>query len=269
MRQAINMNKRRFNVLISRPYAQLESALNVLPANRFDVCACPTINIHSVEKDRAIEAVFSEIFAFDYAIFTSQYAVTETFELLRTLGIKSRDLNSLRICAVGPMVAQQLNKFGVFAQMMPEKYTAESLADLFPAVRSHPTKVLFPRGNRSPGVLSDVLRKKGYDVTSPIVYRTELRDALDTQAQLLIDSHGVDCFAFTSPSSVMALTAILEAASTKDALTNTVIAAIGPSTYKACNDAGLLVDILPNEYTVHGMARAIAHFYSRQFKYYQ
>lgn len=261
------MNKQRFNVLISRPYAQLESALNVLPTNRFYVCACPTIDIVPTEKDSTLEATFYNALAFDYVIFTSQYAVTETFELLRTLGIKSRDLHSLRICAVGPMVSQHLNKFGLIAHMIPEQYTAQSLADLFPSVRSRSKKVLFPRGNRSPEILADVLRKKGYEVTSPIVYRTELRDVLDTQARLLIDASEVDCFAFTSPSSVTALTSILEAAGTRHALTDTVISAIGPSTYKACNDAGWPVDILPSEYTVHGMARAIAHFYSRHLKY--
>ena len=59
----------------------------------------------------------------------------------------------------------------------------------------------------------------------------------------------------------MALTAILDSANNRKALKNSVICAIGTTTYQACLEAGLTVSIMPNEYTIEGLARAIDSFY--------
>jgi uroporphyrinogen-III synthase len=261
------MNNPRLNILISRPLVKLESARSLLPSNKFNVHPCPTIDIHSIEKEKSHKDIFSQINEYDYLIFTSQYAVIETIEYLNFLKINPKQYNSLIVCAVGPMVSEQLNKLGLLTHMLPQKYTAQSLASLFPQVRAHSKKVLLPKGNRSAGMLELELSKKGYDVMSPVIYITELRNRLDELTEKLIYSKKADCIALTSPSSVIALTSILEPNKVKTLLNNVTIAAIGPSTSKACNDAGLRVDILPNEYTVQGMARAIANFYSKKGRF--
>lgn len=259
------MSDLRFNVLISRPPEKLESVLKVLPSNRFNVHGCPTVDIHSNEAEASLGDIFSQIHMFDYMIFTSQYAVIETFERLQAKGIKPKHLDTIKICAVGPMVSQALSTYGYIAHMIPQHYTAQSLAELFSIVRSGALNVFLPRGNRSPQVLGGMLSKKGYVVVSPVLYTTELRNSLDTLSQTMIKSHKVDCFAFTSPSSVIALMSMLTTHLGIDALKNVAISAIGPSTYKACQDAGLKVDIMSNEYTVQGMARAITGFFSKYY----
>ena len=56
--------------------------------------------------------------------------------------------------------------------------------------------------------------------------------------------------------------AILTNAEQQKALSHTVICAIGTTTYQACLAAGLTVNIMPTEYTVEGLARAIDSFYA-------
>lgn len=260
------MHINRFNVLFSRHYEKLDSALDVLPPNRFNVCACPAIDILPVEPDDSLDLILSKTLVFDYLIFTSQYAVAETFRHLLRLGLNAKQLSAMRICAVGPMISQQLNKCGVSAQMIPQKYTSLSLADLFPTVQPGSKTILYPSGTRSLGILESMLTKKGYRVVAPVVYQTILRNSLDMSAQALIQAQQVDCFAFTSPSSVTAIASILGAEGSKTSLKNAVISVIGPTTQKACIDAGLKVDICPTEYTVQGMARAISHFYANKTK---
>lgn len=249
------------NILISRPYSKLEQALNILPSNRFNVYACPTIEIHAIEKEKRHLDIFSRINQFNYLIFTSQYSVIETFEYLKEIKVDLKQLNSLTICAVGPMVSEQLRKCGVAVNMIPQKYTAQSLSKLFPTARVGREKILFPKGNRSAGLLEAALSRKGYIVNSPIVYLTKLKNELEVSVENLIFAREVHCIAFTSPSSVIALTAILEKKDSTHLLQGITISAIGPSTYLACNNLGLKVAILPNQYTVHGMARAISKYF--------
>src|SRR5690606_27637874 len=153
---------------------------------------------------------------------------------------------------------------GVVANMMPQEYTAQSLADLFPRARSRGIKVLLTQGNRSPGLLERELGRKGYEVTSSVVYTTELRNSLDKRVEQMIYSKEADCIAFTSPSSVRALVSIIGPEIIKSLLEHVTISAIGPSTNKACNDAGLKVEILPTKYTMQGMVREITRFYSKK-----
>jgi len=250
------------NVLFSRDYSKLSSAFNVLPDDRFKVIACPLFDIKPVVKQRQLADDFYQAVTADYLIFTSQYAVIETIEYLKTLGINSSQLKQVKICAVGPIVAQKLAEYGLATDMMPDLYTAESLAELFQPVVKQSVKIFFPKGNRAARKLESVLDERGYSVISPIIYKTELRSDLEQQPATLFQSKHVDCFAFTSPSSVIALTSILGAANTIKILSNTVICAIGTTTHQACMDAGLTVSIMPKEYTIAGLARAIEGFYS-------
>ena len=249
------------NVLFSREYSKLKSAVNVLPLERFTVIACPVFDITAVEQNQQLQADFTQVLSSDYLIFTSQYAVIETIAYLKTLGISSAQLKAIKTCAVGPVVARQLAEHGLTVDLLPELYTAESLADLFPVVTGKRLKIFFPKGDRAARKLEHVLSEKGYNVVAPIIYKTELRSSLDRQSQALFNAKTVDCFAFTSPSSVMALTAILDSANNRKALKNSVICAIGTTTYQACLEAGLTVSIMPNEYTIEGLARAIDSFY--------
>ena len=249
------------NVLFSREYSQLGSALKVLSSEKFNVLACPTINIAAVEKNQQLKSDFTQAVTADYLIFTSQYAVIETIAFLKHLGISASALKSVKICAVGPMVARQLSEYGLIADMMPSLYTAQALGDLFPRIATNSLKIFFPKGNRAALKLEQVLAEKGYSIIAPIIYQTTLRESLDKPAQALFDSKSVDCFVFTSPSSVLALTSILNTAKNKQALKSTVLCAIGTTTYQACVDAGLTVSIMPKEFTIEGLARAIDSYY--------
>lgn len=249
------------NVLFTRPLAGLRGALPMLPSNRFQVIPCPTIEIRSVSQTPSLDRIFAGIADFDFIVFTSQIAVLETLQYLRHIGVDPAQFYRISVCAVGPVVSQQLNKFGLTTNVMPNKYTAQALADLFPVMRTHAPKVLLPRGNKSSKVLEDSLTRKGYAVESPVLYTTETCTSLDGNAEKLIRHGQVDCIAFTSPSSVSALRSILGPETFNHVLKDVTVAAIGPVTSKACADAGLTTKIQPADYTLQTMARAIANHF--------
>lgn len=260
------MNDKQINVLFSREFSQLETALSILPCSKFTVVGCPIIKITPVEKNIQLEQVFRGIISADYLIFTSQYAVIETIKYLNDLGISLEQLKTTQICAVGPMVARCLDEYGLQTNIIPDVYTAESLANLFDPVDKETVNVFFPKGNRAALKLEQGLLEKGYCVVSPIIYNTDLRSELEQAAQDIFDKGDVHCFAFTSPSAVTALMAILEATGKVKALKESVLCAIGTTTRQACLDAGLTISIMPKEYTIEGIAKAINRFYNTDNK---
>lgn len=255
------MAKLPINVLFSREYSQLNAAIDILPDDSFRVIACPTIQISAVQSSQQLDKDFTELLTADYLIFTSQHAVIETMRNLSTLGISTAQLKALKICAVGPMVARQLAEYDLSVDMIPEVNTAQSLGDSFLPVAQDSVKIFFPKGNRAAATLEQNLSEKGYRVVSPIIYQTEFRSVLEEQAQVLFDEQKVDCFVFTSPSTVQALLSILTAENNLAALSNTVVCAIGTTTHQACLDAGLTVSIMPKDFSIAGLARAIESFY--------
>lgn len=250
------------NVVVTRDQQGLREVAAALDLGRFRIHPCGTITVRSVPHSPELAAVLGEVDTYDFVIFTSQHAVMETAKHLHHLDISRERLGQACVCAVGPATGQALEAYGVVPRVMPSKYTAVALAELFPVMRCHAPKVLFLGGNWASEVIARELTRKGYQVTSAVVYETSLRDNLDSDAELLISTGQADCIAFTSPSSVTALNALVEGSAIDHRLRrNTAIASIGPTTSAACAKAGLMVAIQPEDYTLPGLAKAIgAHF---------
>lgn len=249
------------NVVITRDEYGLEDALNGLNSDRFKVCPCATISARPVPLSAALASTLRKIDTFDFVVFTSQHAVTETVAHLRRLDRHLAQLEHASVCAVGPVTAQLLARHGAPPKVMPSQYTAIALAELFPVMHRHSPRVLFLRGNWASDVIPRELHRKGYQVTSVVIYETSLRETFAVDAQRLITNGNADCIAFTSPSSVRALQSLLGSAEGAGRSRVPAIASIGPTTSAACAQAGLKVEIQPTNYTLRGLADAIArHF---------
>lgn len=256
------MKRSKVNVLFSRPKEMLNDVFNVLPSNRFNLIACPAITIERIDTSDYLSEILSDIDQFDYLVFTSQYAVMHTLAHLKLAGISPDRLTSLTLCAVGPMVSHQLSKYKLRAKMIPQTYTAKSLCEIFPSVRSGSKKVLFPRGNKALGIVEDLLTRKGYTVVDPVVYQTKETPNLGSMLEHSLASGPVDCIALTSPSSVYSFASALTDTSSIIISGKIVLAAIGPTTEKACHELGWTVDLVPSEFTAQSMARCILKYYS-------
>ena len=105
------------------------------------------------------------------------------------------------------------------------------------------------------------LAARGARVTVVPAYRTVLaREGADRLAGLLA-RRALDVLTFTSSSTVRGFVALLGAGEARQLVGDAVLAAIGPVTAATAAEHGLRVDIVPRDYTVPALARAIAaHF---------
>ena len=251
----------KINILITRPAERLDDAINVLDESRFRVLPCPTVSLADVKRNPCLDKIFREVASFEFIVFTSQHAVSATMAYLDILDVRPVLLNNSCVCAVGPVTARELARHNVNTAVVPNEYTAQALAALFPPMRTYSPRVLFLKGNMATTLIADELAIKGYKVTSAVVYENHYNSELPRDATEVLLEGCARCMAFTSPSSVFALKRILGDAPFLSLLKNTVIAAIGPVTSGAFNTTGLSVTVQPQRYTLAALTSAIAdHF---------
>ena len=144
---------------------------------------------------------------------------------------------------------------------VPEKYVAEGLVDrLRPAVRPG-QRILLPRAADTRDVLVRELSALGADVTEVAAYRTRFATEHAPALREALADGRVDVVTFTSSSTVRSFCSLFGSAELARLLAGVAVACIGPITRATAEARGLATQIVPEEYTIPGLARAIvAHF---------
>lgn len=230
----------------------LSARLRELGARVLDV---PAIVVAPPESWAELDAALSGLGQFDWIAFASATAVDATLSRIGALGIAPPPVGT-RLAAVGKATADRLRERLRAPDLVPESATGAAMAaEMAPLVRGR--RVLVPRAAEGRPELVDGLVKAGADVLAVACYRTVPASSL-TIAPLgdaLVDGT-IDAVAFASPSAVRSVVAGLGAQARL--LDRCALAAIGPTTAGALQEAGLRVTVIPAASTAADLADAIA-----------
>jgi uroporphyrinogen III methyltransferase / synthase len=183
---------------------------------------------------------------YDWVAFTSANAVTRFFTALVAVGSDTRALGGRRVAAIGPGTADALAAAGVRADLVPERFVAESLLEALPA---GPGRVLLPRAAVARDALPAGLAERGWTVDVVEAYRTVVgRPA----PEALAAAASASAVTFTSSSTVTNYLAVAG-----DLPVPPVVACIGPITADTARAAGLRVDVVAHEHTIEGLVTAL------------
>ena len=105
--------------------------------------------------------------SYDVICFTSPNGVTVYFE---ALGRDARALADATVAAIGPGTAAELERHGIRADVVPERFVAEGLLEALPDVRGK--SVLVARAADARDALPDGLRERGASVHVVPLYDT-------------------------------------------------------------------------------------------------
>jgi uroporphyrinogen III methyltransferase / synthase len=223
--------------------SELSTRLGALGAN---VVELPAIQV--VPVDFAVP----DLETFAWIVFTSANGVDAFFD--RGLAPARRDARALapvRIAAIGPGTAAALARRGLRADLVPERFVAESMLDAFPAGSG---RVLLARAETARDVLPEGLAALGYDVEILAVYRTEPAPAdPGALARLRTEPAAVDAITFTSSSTVDNFCAAVGSLAEPQPL----VVSIGPVTSATARSHGLRVDAEADPHTIDGVAEAV------------
>lgn len=134
---------------------------------------------------------------YDLVCLTSPNGVESLFERLAAGGRDARALAHARMAAIGPGTAQALAEHGIAADIVAERYVAESLVEALADVEVH--RALVARASVARDVLPDALRARGAEVDVLALYET-VADPLSESA--LAQARAADYITFTSSSTV-------------------------------------------------------------------
>jgi uroporphyrinogen III methyltransferase/synthase len=200
---------------------------------------------------------------YDYAVFTSRNGIDDFFRRAGGTVPGRRALQRTSVVAIGPGTAASLRRRGVKLHMMPEKYVAESLAEaLGGSVKGKRVLLLRARGARE--TLPHRLRRMGATVTVRSLYQALPCEGKSRELRRLLSE--VDFVTVASSSTVRSLAAAICDSRKpghellRAAMRNTKLASIGPVTSRTARRLGLHVDVEAKEYTMPGLAGAIAEY---------
>jgi uroporphyrinogen III methyltransferase/synthase len=145
--------------------------------------------------------------------------------------------------------------------VIPEEYVAESLADRLRGLVRRGDRILLARAAETRDFLVRELVAMGAVVDEVAAYQT--RPAREQRAGLraALAERRVDVVTFTSSSTVRNFCALFPASELPRLLEGVAVACIGPITKATAAGLGLRTHIMPEEYTIPGLARAIAAYF--------
>jgi uroporphyrinogen III methyltransferase / synthase len=236
------------SVVVTRAREQasdLRSRLEMLGA---EVLELPTIAIEP------LAFALPDLDRIAWLVFTSANGVDAFFDRgLVPAGLDARALQGVNLAAIGPATDVALAARGVHADLVPERFVAESLLDAFPAPRpGRASQVVIACGEQARDVLPDGLRARGYDVETLAVYRT-VQASPDPSTLARVRADAVDAVTFTSSSTVTNLCDLLGTVPDPQP----VVVSIGPATSEAARARGLRVDVEADPHTVDGVVDAL------------
>lgn len=237
-------------VLVTRARDQAAALCDALVREGAEPVQFPTIEIQPLDDIALLDEVIDRLEEYDWLGLTSVNAVRILWGRLQA---RQRSVPvAIQVAAVGLSTAAALQEHGIRVDFTPGEYRGEQIAAGLRDVTRR--RVLLLRAEGARDALPELLAGAGAVVHDVPIYRTV--QATPEPAALVGLARGVDAATFTSASTVHQFSAIVGGDAAR-ALGGAVIACIGPLTAEAAQQAGLQVALLPAEYTVEGLVRAL------------
>jgi uroporphyrinogen III methyltransferase/synthase len=254
-------------IVVTRPREQAADLVESLEQLGATVIEAPTIRIVPPEEFAQLDEACANVGQYDWVVFTSANGVDYFFERMEAGPTDVRAFAGVKLCAIGPGTAERLAQHGLKVDLVPPEFRAEAVVAALRATGDLAGKsFLLPRADIARELLADQLRESGGLVTDVTAYRTvpvEIgRDGEPDIYRMLLDRK-VDVLTFTSASTVRNFARLYGVDPVADLLQPVVIASIGPVTAEAAQQCGIRTTIVPTEYTIAGLVRAIVEHFER------
>ncbi len=240
--------------LITRPEHQAAELRAPLAELGGEVFIQPAIDISAAHDQGPLDEAIADLKSFDWIAFSSRNGVTFFMERLRALGFDFRMLGHLKIGAIGPGTAEQLQSYGFQADIIPEEYRAEALVEAM-AQQASGKRVLLPRASRGRDVLPVGLTEAGADVTEIVTYQSSDVSEVSSEVQRQIEGSGFDWVIITSSAIARSTSQLVP-----EAMKSSNIVSISPITSGVIRELGYDVTVEAKVYTMDGIVQAILEY---------
>ncbi len=245
-----------------------------------EIIEFPTIEIVPPLSYTDLDGSINNIEIYNWIIFTSKNGVKYFFKRFFEKERDIRDLKGIKLCAIGIKTAEELRKYGLKVDLIPEEFRAEGLLETFiklcgeQKALKHSTinneentqqasnkplkgiRFLLPRAEIAREIFPEKVRELGGVIDVPVAYRTVKPDLHGKRLKRFLREGRISIATFTSTSTFNNFLEIMGEDAT-DLLKDVNIAAIGPVTARAIEKTGLKVSIMPRISTIEAMVEEI------------
>jgi uroporphyrinogen III methyltransferase/synthase len=242
-------------VLITRPRHQAGRMWDLLSELGAQCLLQPAIEIETLADWSAVDAAIERLADFDWLVFSSANGVEHLLGRLLNTGRDVRALGPVKIAAIGPATAEALRQFHVQADLTPDEYRAEALAEaLVEAAAQHTTKprFLLVRASRGREVLAETLTAAGCSVKQIVTYSSVDVATPDPEIAALLRQGRIDWITVTSSAIARSLVRLFG-----EDLRRAKLASISPITTDTLRELGYEPAAEAREYTMEGVVEAI------------
>jgi uroporphyrinogen III methyltransferase/synthase len=238
-----------WRVVVTRSEAQAAEFAQALMRLGAVPILLPTIEIAApADGGDALREALRRLSEFDWVVLSSANAVEAFFAELPD----ARALAGVKVAVIGDRTAAAVGSHGIIADLVPDRFSAEGLAEEFPVALGTASRVLIPRAAIARELLPDALRAKGWLVETPTAYETVHPELTREHRRALASAHVVT---FASSSAVHGLLATIEHVELPP-----VIASIGPATTATLVGLGVEVTVEAPTHTMASLLEALVAY---------
>jgi uroporphyrinogen III methyltransferase/synthase len=218
------------------------------------VLLAPAIRIDEPANWSPVDEALGSMEQYDWLVFSSSNGVDYLLRRLFEIGHDVRRLGGVKLAAIGAGTAERLSDYHLNADLVPDTYTAEALAEsLVPYAEGK--RFLLARASRGREVLAEALRDAGGDVTQVVVYSSVGVEHPDPRIAEALEEGEIHWVTVASSETARSLDRLYGSA-----LNNAQLASISPLTSAVLRELGHEPVVEATAHTMQGIATAITQY---------
>lgn len=245
-------------IAITRTRQQTSELMHRLLQLGAEVLELPLIRVRSAVDEEVKKEIFGELGSYEWILFSSPNGVRFFFEAFLSEFKDLRSMGFMRIAAVGPATAREIEKYHLQVEVMPEKHTGADLAQaLIDTDGMEHAKVLVVKGNLGSEELIKPLEDKWAIVDRFEVYKTEATNLSENRAAKKFREFGAHAITFTSGSTVRSFVKQAKALQMAEGAQTPKTISIGPRTSKVMTESHVPLTREATTSSLDGLVQAI------------
>ncbi len=241
-------------VMVTRPCDPGDSLAERLRRLGAEVVVQPAICIGPPPDWRPVDEALGRLAEFDWLVFSSANGVRGLLDRIQsgqTPLLLQQASPRLKLAAIGPGTADELARRGLRADLVPDEFRAERLAESL-APHAAGRRFLLIRASRGREALAEGLAAAGGAVEQIVVYSSTDVDRPDPNVAAQLRAGRIDWITVSSSAIARSLARMFG-----DDLHKAKLASISPLTSDALRELGYAPAAEAAEYTMEGLAAAI------------
>jgi uroporphyrinogen-III synthase/AcrR family transcriptional regulator len=253
-------------IVLTRTIEQSKESASLFSELGANVIVFPTLEIVPPSSWQKFDEVLLSSKKIDFIIFTSVHAVTMFIKRCKELD-KQIDFEKVKVVAVGSKTKSVCEENNILVDLVPRKFSGEGVLEELSKYDLKDKLIFIPRSAIGREDLPKGLKELGAIIITVPVYNVYLPSTESIRENIeQLNSSKPDVFIFTSPSTFENFLIIMNISNPVSYFKNYDVAAIGPTTKSAIENSKVKVSIMPDEFTIKGLANKMIEFYNKTDK---